>query len=349
MPSSRIKAFDFFCGAGGLSRGLSDAGVEVIAGVDFNDRCRLAYERNNLRSKFIYKDINELKLSDLHMEGLLPEDNNVLFAGCAPCQPFSPLRRDATRRGDSTLLRQFGRLVRAAMPGYVLIENVPGIARVRGFSEFQRFLQMLDKLGYNHVHGVIDAQRYGVPQRRRRLILLAARKLLPSLPAPTHGDGLGPIRTVRNAIAGFPPIIAGGCSITIPNHVAARVSELNLERLRATPVNGGDRRSWPPRLRLKCHRASHVVHTDVYGRMFWDRPAPALTSRCISISNGRFGHPEQDRAISLREAAALQSFPNCYEFFGSKKDISLQIGNAVPVKLAEVIGKHFLQMSSYIR
>ena len=349
MPKSRIKVFDFFCGAGGLTRGLNDAGLEVIAGVDFNDRCRLTYERNNQHSKFICKDINELKLSDLHIGGLLPDDNNVLFAGCAPCQSFSPLRKDATQCGDSMLLDQFARLVRAAMPGYVLVENVPGIARVRGFSAFQRFLQMLDRLCYNHVHGVIDARRYGVPQRRRRLVLLAARKLLPCLPAPTHGDGLNPIKTVRNAIAGFPPIVAGGCSANVPNHVAAKVSELNLERLRATPVDGGDRRSWPSRLCLKCHRASHVVHTDVYGRMFWDKPAPALTSRCISISNGRFGHPEQDRAISLREAAALQSFPNCYEFFGSKKDISLQIGNAVPVKLAEAIGKHFLQMSSYIR
>ena len=339
-----MKAFDFFCGAGGLTRGLLDAGINVIAGFDCDERYRSTYEYNNPGVRFIQADIREMDLKDLMSKGRLRKYNDVLFAGCAPCQSFSPQRKGNGRRHDATLLSEFGRLVDVALPGYVLIENVPGIARVRGFSTFRRFLRILEKNRYMYVHGILDAKRYGIPQNRRRLVLLATRYLRPSLPEPKHGTSLRPFRTVRQAISHFPVIGAGECHPDIPNHVAASVTELNLERLRYTPHDGGDRRSWPKRLRLECHKGNYKGHTDVYGRMLWDQPAPALTGRCNSISNGRYGHPEQDRAISLREAAAIQSFPDGYVFFGSNKHVALQIGNAVPVRLAEYLGKHFLKM-----
>ncbi|MCP4699657.1 MAG: DNA cytosine methyltransferase [Gammaproteobacteria bacterium] len=341
-----MKAFDFFCGAGGLTRGLLDAGIKVVAGFDRDERCRDTYEYNNPGVRFVGADIREMDLSHLIKKGRLRKYDNVLFAGCAPCQPFSSQRKGNGPRHDATLLGEFGRLVEAALPGYVLIENVPGIAKVRGYSTFSRFLGMLEANGYLYAHSILDAKRYGVPQNRRRLVLFAARQLRPSLPEPKYGTPLRSFRTVRQAISHFPEISAGECHPDIPNHVVASITERNLERLHHTPHDGGDRRSWPKHLRLKCHKGNYEGHTDVYGRMHWDHPAPALTGRCHSISNGRYGHPEQDRAISLREAAAIQSFPDGYEFFGSNKHIALQIGNAVSVRLAEHLGKHILQLEN---
>ena len=339
-----MKAWDFFCGAGGLTRGLLDAGIDVVAGIDRDERCRNAYECNNPQVDFMHADVSEIDPGCLGLKCWPGKYDDVLFAGCAPCQPFSLQRKGNGKRRDATLLSEFGRLVETVLPGYVLIENVPGIARVRGFSTFRRFLRMLNANGYRYVSKILDAKHYGVPQNRRRLVLLASRRQQPSLPVRTHGDQCRPFRTVRHAISHFPPIAAGECHPEISNHAAASITELNLERLRATPHDGGDRRSWPKRLRLECHRGNYKGHTDVYGRMSWDAPAPALTGRCHSISNGRYGHPEQDRAISLREAAAVQSFPDGYRFFGYSKNIALQIGNAVPVKLADQLGKHILRL-----
>ena len=339
-----MKAWDFFCGAGGLTRGLLDAGIDVITGVDCDERCRPTYEYNNTGVGFVQTDMKEIGPKNLGLKCWSGRYDDVLFAGCAPCQPFSSQRKRNGQRHDATLLGEFGRLVEAVLPGYVLIENVPGIARVPGFSIFRRFLRMLDANGYRYVSGILNAKHYGIPQNRRRLVLMATRHRLPSLPEPKYGKQLRPFRTVRRAISHFPEIAAGECYPEVPNHVAASITELNLDRLRLTPHDGGDRRSWPEHLRLECHIGDYKGHTDVYGRMRWDRPAPALTGRCHSISNGRYGHPEQDRAISLREAAALQSFPDGYEFFGSNKHIAMQIGNAVPVRLAEQIGRHIFRL-----
>lgn len=341
-----MRAFDFFCGAGGLTRGLLDAGIDVVAGIDNDESCCDTYKRNNPNTKFIHRDVNDVALSDLGLESPLPEGNDVLFAGCAPCQPFSQLRKTGNKIPETTLLGTFTRLVRMALPTYVLVENVPGIARVPGFSTFRRVLRQLDDLGYQYKHAVLNAKCYGVPQNRRRLVLLAARGRSVSLPKPSHGIDSHPFKTVREAIVHYPQITAGGQHLSIPNHVSASISELNMRRLEETPHDGGDRMSWPKTLQLACHSGNHKGHTDVYGRMYWNKPAPTLTGRCISISNGRYGHPEQNRAISLREAAALQSFPDEYEFFGATTKISMQIGNAVPVTMAEKLGKHILQLSA---
>ena len=339
-----MKAYDFFCGAGGLTRGLLDAGIEVLSGFDCDERCRSAYEYNNSGVRFVHTDIRKVGLKDLGLGHRSGGYDDVLFAACAPCQPFSQQRKGNGRRHDATLLGEFGRLVEAVLPEYVLIENVPGIARVHGFSTFRRFLRMLNLNDYGYVCAVLDAKHFGVPQNRRRQVLLAIRYRQPAPFEPKYGNQLRPFRTVRQAISHFPAITAGERHPEVLNHVAASITELNLERLRLTPHDGGDRRAWPERLRLECHIGDYKGHTDVYGRMRWDSPAPALTGRCNSISNGRYGHPEQDRAISLREAAALQSFPDGYLFFGGNNVIARQIGNAVPVRLAEQIGKHILQM-----
>ena len=344
-----MKAYDFFCGAGGMTRGLLDAGIEVIAGFDCDDRCQLSYEYNNPRARFIHVDIREIEADHPVLKHRSGRYDDILFAGCAPCQPFSSQYKQSRQRCDTTLLGEFGRLVEAMLPGYVLIENVPGISRVGGFSTFRRFLRMLNANEYKYDCRVLDVKHYGVPQNRRRLVLLAMRYRPSSLPEPKYGNKLRPFRTVRQAISHFPAIAAGECHSRISNHVAASITDLNLERLRSTPHDGGDRNSWPKKLRLECHTGDYKGHIDVYGRMRWDYPAPALTGRCHSISNGRYGHPEQDRAISLREAAAIQSFPDGYEFFGSNTHIAMQIGNAIPVRLAEQIGKQILMNTTIQR
>jgi len=345
MPSSLpIPAFDFFCGAGGLTRGLIDAGFRVLAGFDFDPGCRETYEHNNPGARFVECDIRTLTFERLRGLSSEYDFREMLFAGCAPCQPFSQQTKGSRRCHDATVLGSFARLVETTRPGYVLMENVPGIARVKGNSTFRRFLRTLEDLSYQYDYGVIDAKHHGVPQNRRRLILIAARGHRPRLPEKNYGTGRSPYITVRRAISHFPPVRAGETHPDIPNHTASSLTPLNLDRIRHTPHDGGDRRSWPRRLRLECHTGDYEGHTDVYGRMSWDAPAPTLTGRCHSLSNGRYGHPTQDRAITFREAAALQSFPDEYIFFSSNRHIARQIGNAVPVRLAEALGRQILSL-----
>lgn len=338
-----MNAIDFFCGAGGLTRGLLDAGINVVSGFDIDEECRETYEHNN-GATFHATDIQNIDLKTLKSLSRLRKFDNTLFAGCAPCQPFSQQRKSGSPHHSSTLLSHFGRLIQEAQPKAVVVENVPGMARVKGFSTFRRFLRSLDAAGYQYKYGVLDAKKFGVPQTRRRLVLIAIRKCKASIPKPTHGQYLRPFRTVRDAISHFPKISAGETHDKIANHSTASISDLNLKRLHHIPPDGGDRRDWPDHLQLKCHSNGTGGHTDVYGRMAWDSPSPTLTARCHSISNGRYGHPVQDRAISLREAAALQSFPDNYKFFSSNKHIAQQIGNAVPVRFATAVGIHVMSL-----
>jgi DNA (cytosine-5)-methyltransferase 1 len=341
-------AIDFFCGAGGLSKGLQMAGIEVLAGIDLDHKCSDSYNKNNAPAKFIHADIRSIQPEDLFSlaPALLENPNDFLFAGCAPCQSYSQQRKSRVLRPDATVLGDFGYLVEKCLPGFVVIENVPGIAKVKGFSIYKRFLNTLERNGYFFEGDVINAKYYGVPQNRRRLVLIARRDRKASLPPKTHGKNLLPYLTVRHAIERFPSINAGETHPIIPNHSAAEITPINLERLKNTPNNGGDRRSWPEKLVLECHKNGHKGHTDVYGRMFWDAPSPALTGKCNSISNGRYGHPVQNRAISLREAAALQTFPDDYVFHGTRISIAQQIGNAVPVLLGKVLGEHIRSLDA---
>ena len=335
-----MKAIDLFCGAGGLTSGLRRAGWDVVAGIDMDEAVGATYRRNNPAPRFVRADLREVTDDDARALARGVPSRELLLAGCAPCQPFSKLRgrRGGRGRSDATLLREFGRLVVVLRPRAVLMENVPGIAAVPGFSSFRRFVRTLRECGYDCDHRVLNARDFGVPQHRRRCVLLAVRDATARLPEPP-ASGTDPRRaTVRDAIARFPAIEAGETHPDVANHHAARLSPLNLERLRATPVDGGSRRDWKAGLVLDCHRSAGTGFNDFYGRMWWDRAAPTLTGRCNSLSNGRFGHPDQNRAISLREAAALQTFPDDYEFIGANKAIARWIGNAVPVAFAEALG-----------
>ena len=340
-------AIDFFCGAGGLTRGLLNAGIEVILGIDNDEKCRETYEANNPPARFINDDIRKISLNDVVSEIQEVPKKELLIVASPPCQPFTKQRRDLRNKEDAKLLKYISVFIKELQPTHIFIENVPGMTRVSGNSTYHKFCRILSDLKYQWCGGIVDAKAYSVPQTRRRFILIASREFEPSLPPAIHGQNMIPYVTVEDAIGKFPPINAGDIHLTMPNHQASALSDLNLKRIRNTPHDGGDRRSWPKHLELECHTNGYYGHTDVYGRMRWKYPAPALTSRCNSLSNGRYGHPTQNRAISLREAASLQSFNEDYKFFGkSITQIAVQIGNAVPVKLAEAIGKHILRLAN---
>ena len=333
-----IVGVDLYCGLGGLTHGLVRAGVRVVAGVDIDPECRFPYEHNN-SARFIEADVCRLTGADLRS---LWEPNDVtLLAGCAPCQPFSSYSRcgGLARRDEKWhLVSEFGRLVRESEPDLVTVENVPQLA------DHDVFQELLGTLRAYHVWwDIVQCVDYGVPQTRKRLVLLASRvatvALLPPGCIVTRGQP-----TVRGAIFHLPALQAGGSDPADPLHSASSLSELNTKRIRASSA-GGTWRDWPAELRAACHKKSTgVTYPSVYGRMEWDAPAPTITTQCFGYGNGRFGHPEQDRAISLREAAMLQTLPQNYEFLapGQRPRFSVLgrlIGNAVPVRLGEVVGK----------
>lgn len=336
-------AIDFFCGGGGLTRGLLNAGITVLGGYDSCQDYKETYENNN-SCKFVSMDIRNVTKKQIYQDfpDIKGNEDNLLLSGCAPCQPFSSQRRSKTEHADINLLIEFGRIINNIKPAHILVENVPGLLK-KGKTVFNDFISILDNNGYFYAYRIINAKDYGVPQNRKRLVVIASRFFQPIIPKGKYGTDRFSYVTVRDAIAHYPSIKAGESDNAIPNHVASSLSEMNLKRIEATPHSGGDRRSWPQELVLECHKNGHTGHTDVYGRMDWDKTAPTLTSKCYSLSNGRFGHPEQNRAISLREAAALQSFNDSYVFNGNIASIGKQIGNAVPVKMAEELAKYILR------
>ncbi|MES0020603.1 DNA cytosine methyltransferase [Mesorhizobium sp. M0036] len=333
-----INVVDFFCGCGGTSAGLRDSGMNIVAGIDSDDQAGKTYAANFPDAQFLLKDIRKFNPSELG-QLLVGRPGKLLFAACAPCQPFTKQhtrKREVDNRRE--LLDHFHKFVKELVPDFVLLENVPGLQKIaRNQGPLGRFLALLEALEYSFDVKVISSHDYGVPQIRKRLVLIASRLGAIAIPEATHGVAPEkPHSTVWEWIGDLPSLEAGQADSTVPNHRAANLSELNKRRIQQTPVNGG-RRDWPTDLTLRCHEG-HSGHTDVYGRMVKDRPASALSTRCISLSNGRYGHPTQDRAISIREAARLQTFPDDFQFFGSMASMARQIGNAVPVKLAEVMG-----------
>ena len=230
------------------------------------------------------------------------------------------------------------------------MENVPGLAKGIGKPIFLNILQRLRELGYYTVHGIVDTADYGVPQRRKRLVLLGTNdpKIRLTFPKQTNQDPnfigryLDSWNTVRGTIADLPSIRAGEKSENDKLHVSSNLAEINLKRMANTPHDGGGRLSWPEELILECHKKVNG-YKDIYGRMKWDYPSPTITGGCVMISKGRFGHPEQDRAISLREAARLQTFPDSYIFAGNVGQIASQLGNAVPPLLAKRIADSLAQ------
>ena len=352
--SKRIAVFDFFCGCGGTSRGFQKAGMDIAFAMDTDADAGDTFARNFPGTVFCSKTIAQLADDDIRPSLEKYAEHYKLFCGCAPCQPFTKQHTESPKRERRrSLLSRFGEVVEQYEPDFVFVENVPGLQKLpkckRG--PFPGFKDILKACGYQIACDVVAAQDYGAPQLRRRFVLLASRHGAVDLPSQTHGGESGaPYRTVRDAIADLPAIKAGEEyeGGTIANHRAAELSALNMKRMRASKADGGGRRDWPDELVPECYKkrddgSVHTGHTDCYGRLWWDRPATGLTTRCISYSNGRFGHPEQDRAISVREAARLQGFDDGFRFFGSLNSMARQIGNAVPVDLAHAMGVYFVE------
>lgn len=339
-----IKVFDFFSGCGGTSLGFQNLGFKIIGALDSDKDSAITFRCNFPKSKFIEKDIRNVKPKDISNIIQCSGKGPLLFCGCAPCQPFSNQRRMVAEDDKrKTLLCEFQRFVEFWKPDFIFLENVPGLQRLnKAEGVIKKFTNKLHKLKYDFDTEVVQASSLGVPQIRKRFILIAASKKYKILPIKSIIEkyyGLSP--TTRDFIQDLPPISAGETHNKIPNHVAANLSFINLQRIRITP-EGGDRRDWPSKIKIGCHK-NYKGHTDVYGRMKWDAPASTLTTRCVSYSNGRFGHPEQDRAISVREAARLQTFPDNFIFSGSLNSCARQVGNAVPPLMAERISECFIQ------
>lgn len=327
---------DLFCGIGGLAHGFVKEGFHVAAGIDFDETCSFAFENNN-RARFLHRNVEYLRPEDLG--ALFNQSRHRILVGCAPCQPFSKYTVAQSEDHKWHLLKSFLRLIVRVQPEIVSMENVPELER---HVVFQDFVERLEEVGYYVTECVVNASEYGVPQSRRRLVLFGSKFGKVTLLKPTHyGDKQ---RTVRSTIGRMEKIKAGETSEADKLHRARALTPLNMKRIKITP-EGGDWRDWPDSLRLECHkRASGKRYESIYGRMSWDRPAPTLTTHCCGIGNGRFGHPAQNRAISLREAALLQTFPRYYKLFDpsepiSSKRISKHLGNAVPVRLGKIIAR----------
>lgn len=358
MPKSRINAkicnvsykdfsiVDLFCGIGGLTHGFIKEGFQVDAGIDLDLSCKFAFQKNN-SSTFIHKSITDLSRSQLL--SLYDKTKRKILVGCAPCQPFSVYnskKKKTTRKENDEekwkLLYSFSKLIEETRPEIVSMENVPFLMKYAKGKVYNDFVKKLQEKKYYVTSYVVNAQDYGVPQRRKRLILFASKHGEIKLIDKSITDKK--YITVKDAIGHLPPIEDGVHHPDDALHRARKLSDLNKKRIQATK-EGGFWRDWDKSLWLSCHKTKNGKEFhSVYGRMKWNDVAPTMTTYCIGLGNGRFGHPEQDRAISLREAAILQGFPETYELIDpaipfASQTIARQIGNAVPVGLGVAIAK----------
>lgn len=338
-----LNVIDLFSGCGGSALGFQQAGFSVKVAVDNDKNASESFQINFPDCAVLTSDISYLSGKDLLKAGGLKSGKEVILIACPPCQGFSSARRNSQRLSDprNKLIYEFLRIVEEIKPLAFVLENVPGLANGIGKPLFLQILQRLHELGYRTVYDVVNAADYGVPQKRKRLVLMGTNNsdIRLAFPLKTNADPstsseLPPWNTVREVVHNLPAINAGEKHPGDPLHTSASLAEINLRRIQNTPHDGGDRTSWAENLVLECHKGTNG-HKDVYGRMKWDSPSPTMTGGCGMISKGRFGHPEQNRAISLREAARLQTFPDSFKFAGNFGQIAKQIGNAVPPLLAK--------------
>ena len=302
--SSNHAVVDLFCGAGGLTYGLVREGLHVVAGVDTDEQCRYAYEYNT-GVRFLNSDVG--KLSSIALEELFDGADLKILVGCAPCQPFS-VYNQKNNDGQWQLVKRFGDLIGAVRPDVVSMENVPRLQQYKNGSVFEHFVELLREADYHVTHEIVNLLDYGLPQRRSRLVVVAS--LHGSVVLEPPNESHSGYNTVKDAIGKLPPISAGEADQDDRLHTASRLSTLNLRRIRAS-MPGGSWDDWDRELRADCHNVeSGRGYKSVYGRMRFDEPAPTITTQFYGFGNGRFGHPEQDRSISLREGAILQSFPS---------------------------------------
>lgn len=322
--NKNLTAIDVFSGCGGLSCGLKAAGFDVLGAIEVDERAAKTYSVNHSKTTLFQNDVRELTSETLMRKLKLKKGELDLLAGCPPCQGFSRLKtknRIATHDDErNDLIFDFLRLVRELAPKTVMLENVPGLAEdVR----FEKFCKILSKDGYTITFEVLNVGDYGVAQRRKRLILLASKFGQVSLAEKTSIK-----RTVRDVIGGLP---SPGASGDLLHDLKRQHSEKVMSIIRAIPRNGGSRKDLPKKLILGCHKRTNGFK-DVYGRMSWDDLSPTITSGCTNPSKGRFIHPEQNRSITLREAALLQGFPTNYKFIPKYgiQATALMVGNALP-------------------
>lgn len=345
FETAKYTCIDSFCGAGGLGLGLKRAGFNILLSFDIDPICIETIKSNK---KYFNHPAEAADISDMLNGTLLKKCNLTrgelfLLAGGPPCQGFSVQRRGNDIDARNELVLKYGKLIDELYPKYFVMENVTGIAGKRGKTILQQLIENVGRIGYNIHIGLLDAQDYGVPQRRKRYIIVGERK--------DEGNyyqfppALGIRHTVRDAIGNLPaPPDDGTDHPDFPLHRKDHLSDLNLRRIQAIKEGQG-RDSLPEDLLADCHKidSSVIGFRNVYGRMAWDEVAPTITARFDSFTRGKFGHPEQDRSISLREGALLQSFPIDFIFIGNKIDVARQIGNAVPPLLAEQIGKSIIE------
>lgn len=343
MKEKTLKAVDFFCGGGGMSYGMEKAGINVLAGIDLEPSCKETYE-SNIKGEFIQADVFDLKEFELEKKlNLKKHDDDLILIGCSPCQFWSIINTDKSKSKKSkNLLKEFKRFVQYFIPGYVVIENVPGVLRKKQESGLEDFIDWLEDNDYKVYYDVHNVNDYGVPQSRKRFILIANR-VTRRIIEPLKKEGKKPVLVdFIGEHNGFPKVKAGYKDESKFMHTVAGLNETNIERLKKTTKNGGSRTSYmkDKKLAPKCHYNNADNFKDTYGRLSWNKPSTTITTKFFSISNGRFAHPEENRALSLREGAVLQTFPKTYKFHGTSiGSIARIIGNAVPPVYAERIGK----------
>lgn len=346
--NTTLKAVDFFCGGGGMSFGMLEAGINVLAGIDYEPNCKKTYEDNITGAQFIQADVFELKEQELETTlSLNKNDNDLILIGCSPCQFWSIINTDKTKSTKSAnLLIEFTRFVKYFNPGYVVVENVPGVLRKKNESGLEDFIIWLEKNNYKVHFEVHNVAEYGVPQSRKRFTLIANR-VTDELINPTKKEERKiTVRDVLGETNGFPKINDGHKDSTDFIHTVATLSLMNKRRLKKVSKDGGNRLGFADdsELQLDCFKGKDNSFKDTFGRLFWDKPSPTITTKFFSISNGRFVHPDEDRALSLREGATLQSFPKEYKFHGkSTSSIARLIGNAVPPQYAKCIGEAIIK------
>ncbi|MDR7379697.1 DNA (cytosine-5)-methyltransferase 1 [Rhodoferax ferrireducens] len=344
MTKKKYTAIDLFCGAGGLTLGLKKAGFKVIAGVEINQNAAKTYKKNHPRVKLYIEDIRKISVSDVLRDLNLKPGDLDLLAGCPPCQGFSSQRtRNKTisiKDDRNNLIFDFLRFVELALPKTIMLENVPALAKDWRVDVLRKKLALLGYKVDAQFAQVKDASDYGVPQRRKRLLIKVSR--MGSIPDPVS---IEPKRTVRSAIAHLPiPGFSGDELHDLAENRSDKVKKI----ISLVPKNGGSRSEIPMDFWLDCHKRNLGGYLDVYGRMSWDKVAPTITGGCHNPSKGRFIHPDQDRAITLREAALLQTFPEKYKFLIKigKDAIGLMIGNALP---PEFIRQHAEQYFNHLK
>lgn len=359
-------AIDLFCGAGGLSAGLEMAGFKVLAGNDLFAAAGETFTRTHPNARFIPGPIESLSVTDLMAQTGLRRGDLTVLVGGPPCQAYSVYNHQrGMHDARATLFKEYLRIVDGLRPEWIVMENVTGIFSIGGGEAVRAIKAELGALGYEVKEQVLKSEDYGVPQERRRVVFIGNRVGAPiSHPAPTHGPGLEPFTTIKDAIGDLPPVGNGedrgrvpylgskpspyqrlmrGKATTVSDHAAPKLGAVNIERLAHIPPGGSWRDIPFDLLPAGMKRAKRSDHTKRYGRMTWDGLSCTVLTKC-DIHWGAYIHPEQDRAITVREAARLQAFPDWFEFSGSRTEQYVQIGNAVPPLLGKAVGDHLMHL-----